>query len=104
MEQMHAALSDDLPSDQFAHFRAAFRTVFERVAVHPTDRYKPYAVTPYARLGAIMGFELFPSARSIEEMLAEQGVRTITKLEGSPTCIPQDRNAIIPLGKWLQAA
>jgi site-specific DNA recombinase len=105
MEQMHAALSDDLPSDQFAHFRAAFRTVFERVTVHPTDRYKPYEVTPYARLGAIMGFELFPKARSVEEMLAEQGVTRITMLPGSPTCIPQDRNdEIVSLGKWLQAA
>jgi site-specific DNA recombinase len=54
--------------------RAAFRNVFESFAVHPTAKRHPYEVTPYARLSAIMGIELFPPVRSPEEMLAEQRV------------------------------
>lgn len=57
-----------------APFQAAFRNIFERIVVHPTGKRMPYEVTPYARLTAIMGIELFPKVRSTEEMLGEQGV------------------------------
>jgi site-specific DNA recombinase len=74
MEKMHAALTGDLDIEQLAPFRAAFRNTFERILVHPTGRRQQYEVTPYARLSAIMGLELFPKMRSTTEMLAEQGV------------------------------
>jgi hypothetical protein len=74
MEKMHAALSGKLDAGQLAPFRTAFRSVFERIVVHPTKKRMPYEVTPYARLGAIMEIELFPKMTSVEEMLAEQGV------------------------------
>jgi site-specific DNA recombinase len=74
MEEIHAALTGDLDVQQLAPFRAAFRNVFERIVVHPTAKRKPYEVTPYARLSAIMGLELFPKMRSTKELLAEQGV------------------------------
>jgi hypothetical protein len=72
---MHAALTQGAATDpdKFARYRASFRTVFDRFAVHPTKARHPYAVTPYARLSVIMGIELFPKMRSAEEMLAEQG-------------------------------
>jgi len=74
MEEMHEALSGGLDKEALAPFHIAFRSVFERIVVHPTGKRKPYEVTPYARLGAIMGIELFPKMSSVEEMLAEQGV------------------------------
>jgi DNA invertase Pin-like site-specific DNA recombinase len=54
-------------------FRAAFRNIFDRITVHPTAARKPYEITPLARLTAIMGSELFPTMRTADEMLAEQG-------------------------------
>jgi site-specific DNA recombinase len=76
IETIHAALTGGMPADAAAPFRAAFRNVFERIVVHETVRKQPYAVTPYARLSAILGIELFPKARTAEEMLAEQGVKS----------------------------
>jgi DNA invertase Pin-like site-specific DNA recombinase len=67
MEQMHAALTGDLEIEELAPFRAAFRNVFERIAVHPVGRMQPYEITPYARVAAIMGLELFPKMRTMEE-------------------------------------
>ena len=107
MERMHVALSGDMSGEQAAHFRAGFRNVFERIVVHPTARCQPYEVSVYARLAAIMGFEMFPKMRSVDEMLAEQGGSPITTTDNSRRCIPQDRNSeggIIALGKWRQAA
>jgi hypothetical protein len=74
MEELHAGLTTISNVTDLAPFRAAFRNVFERIAVHPTPKMKPCEVTPYARIGAIMGFEMFPKMRSTAEMLAEQGV------------------------------
>jgi site-specific DNA recombinase len=83
MEKMHAALSGKHDAEHLAPVLMAFRSVFERVVVHPTDKRKPYEVTPYARLGAIMGVELFPTISSVEEMLAEQGVSASSILSPS---------------------
>jgi hypothetical protein len=79
IEAMHAGLSraDGDPAAK-AQWRAASRNVFERFLVHPTPKRRRYAVTPYARLSAIMGIELFPKTRSAEEMLAEQGLSTMS--------------------------
>jgi len=85
MEEIHTALTGDLDIQQLAPFRAAFRNVFERIVVHPTTKRKIYEVTPYARLSAIMGLELFPKMRSTTEMLAEQGVAYNKISEGSRT-------------------
>ena len=74
IERIHAALTGPLDVAAMAPFQAAFRNIFERVVVHPTGKRMPYEVSPYARLTAIMGVELFPKVRSTKEMLAEQGV------------------------------
>lgn len=74
IHEVHDALTGSLDSAALAPFQTAFRNVFERIVVHPTGKRMPYEVTPYARLSAIMGIELFPRGRSTEEMLAEQGV------------------------------
>jgi site-specific DNA recombinase len=78
MDDMHKALTSVSDVEQLAPFRAAFRNVFERIVVHPTARRKPYEVTPYAQLGAIMGFEMFPKIRSTTQILEEQGFSNIT--------------------------
>ena len=82
IETIHAALTGNMPAEKAAPFRAAFRNVFERIVVHETVRKQPYAVTPYARLSAILGIELFPKGRTAEEMLAEQGVKSSLTGEG----------------------
>ena len=74
VDAMHSALTGELNPEATAPFAAAFRNVFDRIVVHPTKKRAPYEVTPYARLSAIMGVELFPKGRSAEEMLAEQGL------------------------------
>jgi site-specific DNA recombinase len=74
IETIHAALSGGSTGEEAAPFRAAFKNVFERIVVHETGGKKPHEVTPYARLSAILGTDLFPKARTAQEMLAEQGV------------------------------
>jgi site-specific DNA recombinase len=71
IEDIHAALTG---GSKNGSFRAAFRNIFERFVVHPTGKRAGYEVTPYARLSAILGVDLFPKGRSTEEMLAEQGI------------------------------
>jgi site-specific DNA recombinase len=74
IEAMHDGLQQVGDPAAVARYRAAFRNVFERFLVHPTPKRHPYEVTPYARLSAIMGIDLFPKLRTPEEMLREQGL------------------------------
>lgn len=113
MEEIHTALRSNLDAPQLAPFRAAFRNVFERFVVHPTGKRKRYEVTPYARLSAIMGLELFPKMRSTKEMLAEQGVAYSKNHQGSCSRTLQNFNNdeaqsaagdIVNLGIWRAAA
>ncbi|MEH2525814.1 MULTISPECIES: recombinase family protein [unclassified Bradyrhizobium] len=83
MEEMHKALTSDIDDVEYAPFRQAFYNVFEQIVVHPTAKRTLPMVTPYARLSAILGFEMFPTMRSTEQMLAEQGV-SATKIS-TPT-------------------
>src|SRR5262249_12900062 len=85
MERMHKALSDGkLGAEKIALARAQFRNVFETFIVHVTAKRADYEVTPIARLGAIMGFDLFPKMSSVKEMLADQGVSAGSILSPSP--------------------
>ncbi len=106
MEQMHKGLTSELDDAEYAPFRAAFYNVFERILVHPTPKRTMPSVTPYARLSAIMGFEMFPTMRSVDQMLGEQGVSASTVPSTTGSCTPQDRNSdgIVALGRWRQAA
>jgi site-specific DNA recombinase len=73
--EMHDALTGNaLTEEQRTRYGIAFRNVFERFVVHPTDKRMYCEVTPYARVSAITGINLFPTVRTPEEMLAEQGV------------------------------
>lgn len=98
---IHAALSNDL-EDEVA--RLAFRNVFDRFVLHPTERGADYEVTPYARLSAIMGMPLFPTIRTVEEMVQEQRVSG-SDLAGRPSPISQNWTSdLVCLGRWREAA
>jgi DNA invertase Pin-like site-specific DNA recombinase len=108
MEDMHAALTrDDLDESEHAAFKAAFYNVIERIVVTRTPKRAMPIVAPYARLSAIMGFEMFPAMRSVPQMLAEQGVSANRISSGSRSCGGQNRNSgegLVPLGQWQRAA
>jgi site-specific DNA recombinase len=74
MQQLYDALSGAVTVNPatLTSLRTAFRNAFDRIIVHRTEPRKPYEVTPYLRLSAITGMQLFPKMRSAEEMLAEQ--------------------------------
>lgn len=101
IEQIHAALSRDLEDEAS---RISFRNVFERFVVHPTLPRMDYEVTPYARLSAVMGLNLFPKIRSVEEVIEDQRL-TGTDLAGEATRERQNWTSdLICLGRWKQAA
>lgn len=54
--------------------RVAFRYLIDSIVVHPTGKREPYEFTPYARVAAIQGLNLFPSHRTTKEVIAAQGL------------------------------
>jgi site-specific DNA recombinase len=54
--------------------RVAFRNLIDSIVVHPTAKRMPYEFTPYARIAAIQGLNLFPSRRTTKEVIAAQGL------------------------------
>jgi hypothetical protein len=63
--------------------RLAFRNVFYSFIVHPTGKRTPYAVTPHARIAALIGVDLFPAKRSNAEILAAEGCTDTENTEKS---------------------
>jgi site-specific DNA recombinase len=73
--EMHGALiGNGLSEERRTRYHAAFRNLIERVVVHPTSKSMTFRVTPYARLSAVVGVQLFPTMRTPAQMLAEQGI------------------------------
>jgi site-specific DNA recombinase len=59
--------------------RMAFGNIIDSIIVHPTGNAKPYDISLFARLSAVMGeFNLFPTPRSNEEIVAEEGLPRIS--------------------------
>ncbi len=54
--------------------RVAFRNLIDSIVVHPTAKRMPYEFTPYARIAAIQGLNLFPPHRTTKEVIAAQGL------------------------------
>jgi hypothetical protein len=46
----------------------------DSLVVQPTGYRQPYVVDAYGRLSALMGVNLFPTVRSGQEIMAEEGV------------------------------
>ncbi|MGY4433967.1 site-specific DNA recombinase [Bradyrhizobium sp. F1.13.1] len=107
IDGLHAALTNLKGSVEVASLHSAFRNIFDRIVVHPTGKRMPYEITPYARLSAIMGVELFPKVRSTEEMLAEQGI-TCTDFGGPEntglTMSQQKPSGLLSLDRWTAKA
>ncbi|MDA9463226.1 hypothetical protein XH87_01125 [Bradyrhizobium sp. CCBAU 53415] len=74
IETLHAALTTIDDPETAEPFRVAFRNLFETVKVHPTEPREPYELTPFLRISAVTGINLFPPMRSPKEILADQGV------------------------------
>jgi site-specific DNA recombinase len=70
VEKLHLALVKN-PGGQ--EERLAFRNIVDSVVVHPTAVKQRYEISVYGRLSAVMGVELFPTARSSEEIIAQEG-------------------------------
>jgi site-specific DNA recombinase len=72
VEKLHEALTAETVDPEVA---SAFRNLLDCIVVQPTGYRQPYVVDAYGRLSAIMGVNLFPTARSGQEILAEEGVK-----------------------------
>ncbi|MCA1419443.1 recombinase family protein [Bradyrhizobium sp. BRP23] len=66
--------------------RYALAALIDSIVVHPTGKRMPYEFTPYAKVAALMGLNLFPERRSSKEVLAEQAflATPIAPSEGFP--------------------
>jgi site-specific DNA recombinase len=107
MEALHKGLTSDADDLEYAPFRHALYNIFERIVVHPSPKRVLPEVTPYVRLSAILGFEMFPKMSSNEELLAAQGVCASKISAPTGSCRYQDRNSdegLVSLGRWQQAA
>jgi hypothetical protein len=59
--------------------RMAFGNIIDSIIVHPTGNAKPYDISLFARLSAVMGeFNLFPTPRSNEEIVEAEGIPRIS--------------------------
>jgi site-specific DNA recombinase len=101
IERLHAALEQDALA---LENRTAFRTLIDSIVVHPTGDRTDYEFTPYGRLGALMGgVELFPTARTPQKILKEQGLEVCDDV-ASPNTSTTASHKIVCLGRWKEAA
>ena len=103
VEKLHDALMRD-PDGQ--ENRYAFRNMIDSIVVHPTEYRAPYEVSVYGRLSAIMGVDLFPTARSNAEIIAAEGFSRGDNGNRGCAALPvsQHGNNVISLGRWRAAA
>jgi hypothetical protein len=104
IETLHKALSAEAVDPGVI---SAFRNVLDCLVVRPTGYRKPYVVDAYGRLSAIMGVNLFPTARSGEEIVAEEGLRSAVisanvagQVQRGNTCreLHRERPAVLFMG------
>ena len=100
IEKLHQALSRDTLTPEN---RAAFRNVLDSIVVHPTEKRAPYEFTPYGRLAAIMGVELFPTLQGAQQILEAEGISCSEGDNTGNSGLPLSEQ-ILPLGRWRTAA
>jgi len=108
VEELHTYLTDDkIDPEKREAARLAFRRLIDSVIVHPVGWARPYELSLYGRLSAIMGgMELFPTAERVQKTAAAQGSAFYTS-EGSAKAGPStSHNAgdAIFLGRWTARA
>jgi len=106
MDRLHAALEANRDD---AEARQAFRTLIDSIVVHKTEERAPYQFTPYHRMEALMGADLFPTSRSVPEIIRENGGKTRSIIAKSPNpelaeANPDLRGKIYTLGRYRMAA
>jgi DNA invertase Pin-like site-specific DNA recombinase len=87
--------------------RLAFRSLIDSIVVHPTAKRMPYEFTPYARIAALQGLNLFPDRRTMQEVAAEEGrplVATAPNQISLAWRYSNTESPIISLGRWKAAA
>lgn len=86
--------------------RILFRSLIEKIVVHPTRKRMPYEFTPWARISALQGADPLSSRRTMEEVYAAQGLTYADKDKQGKAglAISEYRNDVISLGRWLAAA
>lgn len=102
--QVHRAISAR-PTEPESRY--ALRNLIDSIVVHPTGKRMPYEFTPYAKVAALTGLNLFPGKRSRQEVVAAQGLSAvaITQSEGSLACrYRNNENQVVSLGRWSVAA
>jgi site-specific DNA recombinase len=68
---LHAVLTGGRASKSA---RIAFQSLVDSVVVHPTGKRMPADVSVYGRLSAMLGINLFPTPRSAEKVIEDEGV------------------------------
>jgi site-specific DNA recombinase len=63
--------------------KQAFRNLIDKVVVHPTGHSKPYEVSVYGRLSAMLGVELFPNMRTAEQIVQEERIPNSATASGN---------------------
>jgi len=71
VEKLHQSL---MRSPDSQENRLAFHNMIDSIVVHPTAYREPYEVSVYGRLSAMLGVDLFPTARSNAEIIAAEGL------------------------------
>jgi DNA invertase Pin-like site-specific DNA recombinase len=98
VEKLHKELVRDPTTPQA---RTALHALLDSIVVHPTPRWAPYEFTPYGRLSAIMGVDLFPSIPSDKELLQEHGLSKCDNV-GSAFSDPTKSHSgkVVSFGRW----
>lgn len=105
IERLHDRLSHDALAPETI---AAFQMVVDCIVVHETKDRASYEISPYGRLSAMLGADLFPAGRSPAEILESEGVAASAIVSRSRSETRHYRtsgkaansNDIVPLGRW----
>ena len=106
MDRLHAALEANRHDAEAVQ---AFRTLIDSIVVHKTEDRAPYQFTPYHRMQALIGADLFPASRSVPEIIRENGgnVRFASAKPANPELAeanPDLRGKICTFGRYRMAA
>lgn len=97
IDRLHEELSRDTTEPEVI---AAFGNLMHSIVVQPTGYRQPYVVDAFGRLSAIMGFQSFPTMRSITEGVTRSVI-------GNPAFprlpVSQQENSVVSLGRWCAA-
>jgi len=81
--------------------RMAIHNLVDYIVVHPTAKRADYEMTPYLRLGALMGGKVFPTKRtSTAKRLENEGVTFFDNVEPEVPGATLSKKQVVCLGRW----